>query len=184
MRVASRNDPRPATEIAHEVDALRDARHGTSESLGHIHFRMRTLLSYVGGDSLPFGAELRAAEYATPALPPPSPWLGAAVPAEPLVAAQSDSVMEQGDGDDRAHAGRAADVLATVTPGDTVAVRWWVVQTLGVDRQWRQRVVLALGKPLAITHADAVGALYIAVTPLSRTGMAGTPALYRVEGDG
>lgn len=180
MRVASRNDPWPASEIAREVDALRDARHGTTESLGHIHFRMRTLLSYVGGDSLPFGAELRAAEYATPALPPSSPWLGATVPAEPLVVAQSDSVMEQGDGEARPRP--AGDVLATVTPGDTVAVRWWVVQTLGADRQWRQRVVPASGKPLAIMQGDAVGAQYIAVTPLSRTGMAGAAALYRVPG--
>src|SRR5437763_3110904 len=106
MRVGSRTDPWPSDEIAHEVDALRNARRGTSESLGHVHFRMRTLLAHVDNDTATFGAELRAAEYATPALPPASPWLGSAAPAEPkLVIPLAAPPMQTGDGDDRRRAG-------------------------------------------------------------------------------
>ena len=180
MRVGSRYDPWPADEIAREVDTLRAARQGTLESLGHIHFRLRTLAERLSGsDSATFGDELRAEEYATPALPPASPWLGDARPAQPLLGAPDEAPGSQngssGDGVATTEPARAA---LTVTPGDSVVVRWWVIQTLGIDQHWRERLVQADGRPLALSAADTVGARWIAVTPISRTGVAGTPALW------
>jgi len=181
MRVDSRNDPWPADEIAHEVDALRAARHGTTESLGHAHFRMRTLLAHLGSDTLTFGAELRATEYATPALPPASPWLGDAIPAEPKIVAPADTTIQQSEsGQDRAGEASLSHAALVAIPGDSVAVRWWVVQSLGKDQQWSQRVLPATSEPLSLTVADAFGAEWVAVTPISRTGVAGAAVLRHV----
>lgn len=181
MRVGSRNDPWPMDEIAHEVDALRDARHGTTESLGHVHFRMRTLLSYVGSDTMTFGQSLRSTEYGIPALPPASPWLGGATPAAPRLMAPTDSAPQQlGDGEDRSRSLAAPGPVITVIAGDSLRVRWWVVQTLGADEKWRQRMLLADGQALSLGAADVIGAEWVAVTPISRTGVAGVPVLWKV----
>ena len=181
MRVDSRSDPWPSNEIAREVDALRDARRGTTESLGHLHFRMRTLLAYVDNDTLTFGASLRSSEYAIPALPPASPWLGSTMPAAPRIIAPADtSAAQSGDGDERdRQAGFASPAL--VIPGDTVSVRWWVIQTLGTDEKWRQRVAFASRSSLTLAPSDMIGAERIAVTPISRTGVAGVPAMWRPD---
>jgi uncharacterized lipoprotein YddW (UPF0748 family) len=179
MRVGSRYDPWPANEIAREVDVLRAARQGTSESLGHIHFRLRTFAERLSeGDSTTFGDELHAEEYAEAALPPASPWLGDARPAKPrLGVPEEDPELQDGSGDGPAATGTSHAVLMA-TPGDTVAVRWWVIQTLGADRRWHERLVRAAGSALALSAADTVGAQWIAVTPISRTGVAGTPAIW------
>ena len=185
MRVDSRNDPWPADEIAQEVDALRAARRGTTESLGHVHFRMRTLLAHVDDDTLTLGAELRATEYTTPALPPASAWLGAAVPAEPKILAPVDTtIQESANGDDRGGASSLTNAVLVAAPGDSVTVRWWVVQTLGKDEHWSQRVLPATSQPLSLTLADTFGAEWVAVTPISRTGVAGTPAVWHVGASG
>ena len=184
MRVGSRSDPWPSDEIAREVNALRDARRGTSESLGHVHFRMRTLLAYVDNDTSTFGAELRATGYATPALPPASPWLGGAAPAEPkLVPSPDSSPTPAGDGDDRQRTVSLTSAPLVVTPGDSVPVRWWVVQTLGADGRWSERTLLARGRsgPLTLPPSETVGAEWVAITALSRTGVAGAAAVFRVE---
>ena len=176
MRVASRNDPWPADEIAREVDALRDARRGTTESLGHVHFRMGTLLAPVAGDTMTFGASLRTTEYATPALPPASPWLGEAAPAIPRLLVPGDASV-QGDGPPSL----TSNAIVAATPGDTVLVRWWVVQTLGIDGRWMERVAPAMTAAFSVTPSDVVGAAWIAVTAISRTGVASPAALWKVE---
>ncbi|HEY7233083.1 MAG TPA: family 10 glycosylhydrolase [Gemmatimonadaceae bacterium] len=179
MRVGSRDDPWPADEIAEEVDTLRAARRGTGESLGHIHFRMRTLSARLGGETTTFGDALHTEVYAQPALPPASPWLGAARPAKPLLGAADDTGQDDanGDGPDLASASRALFVAA---PGDSVPVRWWLVQSLGMDQRWTERLVPANGQPLAVLSNETGGAQWIAVTPISRTGIAGTPAVWQV----
>ena len=179
MRVASRNDPWPADEIAHEVDALRDARRGTTESLGHVHFRMRTLLAPLEGDTTTFGAALRTTEYATPAVPPASPWLGASPPAMPRLLVPGDAQQQGASGDGAPSL--TSNALVTVAAGDTVPVRWWVVQTLGIDGRWRERVAPAMTGAFSVMPSDVVGAEWIAVTALSRTGVASPAALWKVE---
>jgi hypothetical protein len=162
------------------VDALREARRGTTESLGHVHFRMRTLWQHVGADTLTFGEVLRDAEYREPALPPASPWLGDASPALPVLEPPTSGGVRQ-TGDDGPPASSLPNAVLLATPGDTVPVRWWLVQTLGANQQWSERVVPAGGSVLTLTPTDTIGAQWIAVTAISRTGVSGAPALWRVE---
>ena len=180
MRVGARNDPWPADEIAAEVDTLRAARRGTTESLGHVHFRMRTLWQHLEGDTLTFGEELRAAVYREPALPPASPWLGGASPGLPTLEPPPANSVQQ-SGDDGPHASSLTNAYLFASAGDSVAVRWWLVQKLGADQQWRERLILSSGTPLTLTAVDTAGARWIAVTAISRTGVAGAPALWRVD---
>jgi uncharacterized lipoprotein YddW (UPF0748 family) len=179
MRVGSRNDPWSIDEIAHEVEALRTARRGTTESLGHVHFRLRTFGALVD-DSTTFGDELRAAEYSVEALPPASPWLGAASPAKPVLAPPDEELLQNGVGQDGSTVRTSARAAFVALPGDSVALRWWLVQTLGMDRRWRERLVPATGQALAVLMTETSGAQWIAITPISRTGVAGTPAFWRV----
>jgi uncharacterized lipoprotein YddW (UPF0748 family) len=176
MRVGSRNDPWPANEIEREVSALREARQGTTESLGHVHFRLRTLAQRLDGDTAVFGDELRATVYAEPALPPASPWLGDAIPAAPDVEPGPSGVLQAGAPGDGAPNDRHVAAAFVATPGDTVPVRWWLVQTLGDDGRWQDRLVPSSGGALAL-GPDLAGARWVAVTAISRTGMAGQPSV-------
>jgi len=180
MRVASRNDPWPVDEIGREVAVLRAARRGTTESLGHVHFRLGTLGVSLD-DSTTFGDELRATTYGSVALPPASPWLGSASPAKPLLApADAEILQENGSGQDGSMSSATTTRAAFIAiPGDTVAVRWWLVQSLGDDQTWHARLLPATGPTFALPARDALGSEWIAVTPISRTGVAGRAALWR-----
>jgi hypothetical protein len=177
MRVGAPNDPWPADEIAREVTALRDARRGTSESLGHVHFRLRTFAQRLEGDTAAFGDELRAEVYREPALPPASPWLGDAIPAAPSVDTLPMGVEQAGSSGDGAANDPDAATAFIAAPGDSVPVRWWLVQTLGADGHWRDRLLPATNRSLALTAADVAGANWIALTAISRTGVAGEPTI-------
>lgn len=173
MRVGSRNDPWPASEIAQEVTALRNARAGTSESLGHVHFRLRTFAQRLDGDTAAFGDELHEAVYREAALPPASPWLGDAIPAAPVLGVGPRGIEQAGaPGDGAAGDPRSAPAIVA-TPGDTVPVRWWLVQTLGSDGKWSDRLLPATDDTLALDYSDIAGARWVAVTAISRTGVAG-----------
>ena len=114
-------------------------------------------------------------------MPPASTWLGAAAPAMPALAPPTDVGVQQGSAAD--DAGRPSSLTRAVVvafPGDTVAVRWWLVQTLGTDDRWHARLLPAIDGSLALTRADTIGTAWIAVTAISRTGVAGSPAIWRV----
>jgi uncharacterized lipoprotein YddW (UPF0748 family) len=173
MRVGSRVDPWPASEIAQEVTALRDARAGTTETLGHVHFRLRTFEQRLDGDTATFGDELHEEVYREPALPPASPWLGDAIPAAPVLGTGPRGVEQSGSpGDGEPNDPHTAAAIVA-TPGDTVSVRWWLVQTLGANGQWSDRLLPARDEALALDYADIAGARWVAVTAISRTGVAG-----------
>jgi hypothetical protein len=140
---------------------------------------MRTLLAPVAGDTTTFGAALRTAEYATPAVPPASPWLGDAAPATPRLLVPGDAVQQGVSGD--GVPSLTSNALVTAAAGDSVPVRWWVVQTLGIDGQWRERMEPAMTGAFSVVPSDVVGAEWIAVTALSRTGVASPAALWKVE---
>jgi hypothetical protein len=159
---------------------MRAARRGTTESLGHVHFRLGTFGAFLD-DSTTVGDELRATTYATAALPPASPWLGSASPAKPLLAPPDDEILQQnGSGDDASVRLLDARAAFIAVPGDTVPVRWWLVQTLGSNYRWTQRLVAASGPALSLFARDTLDAQWVAVTPISRTGVAGRASMWRV----
>jgi uncharacterized lipoprotein YddW (UPF0748 family) len=177
MRVGSRTDPWSPDEIAREVTTLREARRGTGESLGHIHFRLRTFTQRLEGDTAAFGDELRDGVYRDPALPPASPWLGDAAPAAPILEPPTNGVELAGSSDESGSNEPRPAVAFTLAPGDSVPVRWWLVQLLDDDGRWRERLLPAAGDPFALSASDVAGATWIAVTAISRTGVAGQPTV-------
>jgi uncharacterized lipoprotein YddW (UPF0748 family) len=177
MRVGSRDDPWPAKEIAEEVAALRDARRGTTESLGHVHFRLRTFTLRLGGDTATFGDELRDEIYPEPAIPPASPWLGDATPAAPALGPPTRDVQQAGRPAAEAASDSSSEVAFTATAGDSVPVRWWLVQTRDSDGHWHEQLRPAMDHALALTFRDVAGASLVAVTAISRTGVAGAPTV-------
>ncbi len=82
MRVASRGAPWPVAEIPAQIRQLRGTRTGSSESEGHFHFRLAAM-----APGSPLGVRLTRDSYATAAVPPASPWLGAGAPGAPRVVA-------------------------------------------------------------------------------------------------
>jgi uncharacterized lipoprotein YddW (UPF0748 family) len=149
----------PMDAIKTQITTLRDARVANADILGHVHFRLAGL--FADGDRL---AGTLAGLYAERAIPPAYPWLGAAVPAAPAVdIVRPDSVT------------KAASF--TIAPGDTTAVRWWLIQTRGRDGVWtttlRPRGEGSLGAFAFGTNDPDE----IAVTAISPTGMASTATL-------
>jgi uncharacterized lipoprotein YddW (UPF0748 family) len=143
---------RPA-EIVEQVRLTR-AEPGAT---GNIHFSMNSLLRNRAGIS----DALRGAVYATPALPPASPWLGAAPPATPTVVVQP-----------RAETRHTRLVLhATERPA------WWLVrQRFGGD--WQVRVMRATDDVLELPWPGERAPDALAVSGVSRTGVEGAPALF------
>ncbi len=155
MRVASGASRWPASEIERQIGALRSARAGSGESQGHVHFRLKSLLEDAPGG---LGDRLAASLYATPALPPASPWLGADAPSAPQLAACTGGAAP-------------AATFRAFGPGRT---RWWYVQWRDAAGRWTARAVPAgSGVPLALGGGAAPTAVAVrAVTP---TGVEGPP---------
>ena len=180
MGVDSPRDPWAPGEITREISFLRAAREGTTESLGHVHFRLGTMSAMLPGDTIPYGDVLRATVYSEPAIPPASPWLGAARPATPLIAREGSAAGTSGGtpasgdvGDDRL---TPAAALA-VTAGDSVPVAWWLVQTLTADGRWITRLWPAHPGHIPLPPST-VATVKVVVTPISRTGVSGEPATF------
>ena len=189
MRAGSRNDPWPRDEIAREIAALREARMGTTESLGHVHFRMGIIGARLDGDSATFGELLRDAAYVDPALPPASPWLGAATPGAPRLALGREPLAELAGGApadadvDRTRGleGPGSRAVLLLAATDTVTVRWWLVQALDDDGRWATRLLPATVARLPRPAGDSTSTRWIAVTAISRTGVAGAPSLWAID---
>jgi uncharacterized lipoprotein YddW (UPF0748 family) len=148
-------------EIEAQVLQLRGARTGSDESLGHVHFRLAALRP----ERSALGARLAASAYAAPALPPASPWLGAAVPAAP------------------APAGCDAAGLR-VAAGDSVRVRWWLAQWRAWNGEWRQQLRPASDTtPVPVTFSDGAPATHLAVRAVSASGVLGAPLVLPVVVD-
>jgi uncharacterized lipoprotein YddW (UPF0748 family) len=156
MRVASGANRWPASEIERQIGGYRAARAGSAESLGHVHFRLKSLLDDAPGG---LGDRLRAGTYAAPALPPASPWLGADRPGTPGLASCGGAVP--------------AATLTAYGPGRT---RWWFVQWRDAAGRWTARTLPAAAVvPLAFSDGSRPTA--VAVRPVSPTGVEGAPLL-------
>ena len=149
-------DPWAMTEIATQITTLRDARAGSADASGHVHFRLAAL--FANQDRL---GNTLSGPYAERAIVPAFPWIDATVPAAPQV----DIVRGTG----------AASF--TIAPGDSVPVRWWLIQTRGRDGVWtttlRPHGEGALGAyAFGTTDPDEV-----AVTAIGNGGVASAPTL-------
>jgi uncharacterized lipoprotein YddW (UPF0748 family) len=150
-------EPWSTDEIATQVTTLREARVGTPEVLGHVHFRLAAL--FANSDRL--GATLSGL-YAERAIVPAFPWLGIDTPAAPQVA------VVPGDG---------AAASFTITPGDSVRVRWWLIQTRGRDSVWATTLRPAGEGKLGVFAFGTNDPDEIAVTAIGATGVASAPVL-------
>jgi hypothetical protein len=68
-------------------------------------------------------------------------------------------------------------VSISVTAGDTVPVRWWMVQTRGRDGKWETSLRPAGEGHLVATAFGTSDPDEIAVSAISPTGMASAPAI-------
>lgn len=144
-------DKWPLNEIRMQVDEVRSSRSGTAEPSGHVHFRLGALFAENGRLSKDL-----ASSYENRAVVPAFPWLGALAPAAPVVS------FVEGDGPTR----------VSITAGDTVTVRWWLIQARGPDGQWTTSVRIAGQSHIGSGAFGTTEPGEIAVTALGVSGMA------------
>jgi uncharacterized lipoprotein YddW (UPF0748 family) len=148
----------PSGEILRQIDTTRAVRAST----GVVHFQFSAL--FEDRDSI--ATRLATGPYAMPALVPAVPWKGNAVPTTPAIAIAST---------------RGTDMLVIARrPPDEI--RWWAIQARAGAR-WVTRLVEAATTSIAVRTLAINGdaAETIAVTPVSRTGVAGVPISIRVR---
>ena len=143
-------------EIGAQIDALRESRAATNEPSGHVHFRLGAL--FANDDRL---AKNLGSDYRDRAVVPAFPWLGTTAPAAPVV------TIVDSDGPTR----------FSITPGDTVLVRWWVIQTRGKDGQWTTTVRHAGEGKLGATAFGTNDPDEVAVTALGASGVASSATI-------
>jgi uncharacterized lipoprotein YddW (UPF0748 family) len=153
-------DAWPDTEIKAQIATIRDARAGTTDPPGHVHFRLSAL--FADNDRL---ANELAPSYQDWALVPPFPWLGAQTPGTPNVS------VRPGDG----------PTTVSVARGDSVGVRWWLIQTRSANGAWTT-VLRPAGSGSAPDSFSVPDAAEVAITAIGASGMASTPALVPVGG--
>jgi Uncharacterized protein conserved in bacteria len=150
------HDKWPLGEIRKQIVTIRDSRAGTHDSPGHVHFRLAAL--FANDDGL---ARDLAQLYNQTALVPASPWLASRAPAAPVVS------LVNGDG----------PATFSLTPGDSVRVRWWLIQTRAPDGHWTTALRPAGEGQLGALAVGPEEATELAVTAIGMAGVASTPTL-------
>jgi uncharacterized lipoprotein YddW (UPF0748 family) len=150
------SDAWPLGEIAQQIDVIRESRIGTSDVPGHVHFRLAALLAENGQL-----AKRLSTEYSERALVPAFPWLGASSPASPEVSV----VNSEGP------------ALVVVSAGDSIAVRWWLIQARGRDGKWTSTLRSATEGQAMTESFGAADPDEVAVTAIGTTGVASTPTI-------
>ncbi|HEX5051433.1 MAG TPA: family 10 glycosylhydrolase [Planctomycetota bacterium] len=135
-------------ELSDQINLIRSA---DGAAPGHIHFSFKALRS----DAANVGGALRDRVYRAPVLAPATPWLGSTAPATPLA-------RVDGTGRERAVHWPAA--------GDA---RFVAVQVCGANG-WRTLAVVGADVGSVALPADTTA---VAVTAVSRTGVASAPGL-------
>ena len=159
--------PWPIDEIPRQIAVLRDAREGTVESNGHIHFRLGSLVSNSGPISGTLGDRLQADTYREPALTPEMPWLEGNAPAPPVA-----EITESSDGD---------RLTLRITAGDSAIVSLWVVQTRNADDEHWQTTILPSGTRELVLPDSAGPTDIVAVTAIDRVGQASSKTVLRLR---
>lgn len=151
-----------SAEILRQIDTTRVVG-AAGTATGAVHFQMTALLK----DRDAVATLLALGPYATRALVPASPWMGAAQPRTPAIAVAT---------------ALRGDVL-TIARHATDDVRWWAVQAR-IGTAWKTHVLDgALTEAPLARFADATGraAEILTLTPVGRTGVAGVPVAIRVR---
>ena len=157
-QVAVRRQGWSGNEMPAQVERLRYTRERSSESNGHIHFRMGALLR----DYHAIGERLRTTVYAEPALFPATPWLGGAPPAAPRVTPIGGDAIQ-------------------LVPGDSIHVAWWMIQTLGLDGRWRMTLRRGTERRLDFNTLGDLGGHRVAVTAVDRVGQISNGVVFDVR---
>jgi uncharacterized lipoprotein YddW (UPF0748 family) len=150
------SDRWPMSEIPRQIAEIRNARIGSADSPGHIHFRLGAL--FADNNRL---AMTLSDIYQERAIVPAYAWLGATVPAAPVVT----PVVSDGP------------PSFTIAAGDSARVRWWLIQTRGSDGAWTMNLRPAGEGRLAAGAFGTSDPDEIAVTALSPTGVASEPTI-------
>lgn len=145
-------DSWPLGEIRKEILTLRGDRTGTDDASGHVHFRLGAF--FANNDAL---ARDVAPVYRERAIVPASPWLASRAPAAPLVS------VVNAEGPAR----------FSVSPGDSVRVRWWLIQTRGRDGRWSTNLRPAGEGQLDASAFGTSDPDEVAVTAIGVAGVAG-----------
>jgi uncharacterized lipoprotein YddW (UPF0748 family) len=145
------------SEVAAQITTLREHRAGSDDAPGHIHFRLGALIA----DQDALGSSLASGAYADRALVPAAPWLGDGQPAAPVI-----NVI-----------GSDGATSFTVTPGDSMTVRWWLVQAHGRAHRWTTTIQPAASGTLSAGAFGTDDPDEIAVRAVSPTGVVGPPSI-------
>ncbi|MHB0947979.1 MAG: glycoside hydrolase family 10 protein [Gemmatimonadaceae bacterium] len=146
-------------EVEDEVTWLR-SRVDADGSTGHVHFTLGALRP----GARDVGVGLRERVYDTPALVPPSPWLGArGTLAAPTLSWRADTLV--------------------ATPNTAYPLAWWLVQRQGAGGAWETRLIRAGEGPLVLRPHELAGARVVAVSALARDMVASRPASVYVNGN-
>lgn len=153
-RVFGGSDTWPTQEIATQIATIRDARIGSADPPGHVHFRLSALLA----DGERLGKSLDATTYAEPALVPAFTWLGASPPGAPSVATSTSS-----------------SVLTMLPAGP--APRWWLIQVRAADGTWRTKLEPGTATRLPVDSLGAIAPDEVAVSAIGSSGVESDPAI-------
>ncbi|MDB4874783.1 MAG: hypothetical protein JWM41_1229 [Gemmatimonadetes bacterium] len=153
-------DAWPKGAIREQIMSIRDSRIGSPDVPGHVHFRLGALFA----ENNRLAADLLSAAYSERAIVPAFPWLGAAVPAPPVVTVTK---LLHADGPSS----------LTIASGDATRVRWWLIQTRGRDGRWTTTMRIAADAKFASNMLGTADPDEVAVTSISTTGVASLPTL-------
>jgi len=145
-------------EIGAQIERIRADATSTSSDPGHIHFRLGALTAH----DVSLGLGLHESLYANLALVPSSPWLTTAAPAMPVIewtAAQT----------------------PVATPGDSIPIAWWLVQTQADSGAWTSSLHYAGTKDLDLTTLGNLRGARIAITAIGRAGRSSPTAFIDAE---
>jgi uncharacterized lipoprotein YddW (UPF0748 family) len=146
-------DTWPTDEIQTQIETIRDARAGTADAPGHVHFRLSALLA----DNERVARSL-ANDYAQRALVPAFTWLGSSAPATPSIATNSTATLN-------------------MISGDGVAPRWWLIQVRNAGGAWTTKIQPGVATSVSMDAMADASPNEVAVTAVSATGVESDPAV-------
>lgn len=142
------------TEIPGQIEVIRELHNSLGGDPGHAHFR----LSFFDKDGSAVGRHLRATVYTEDAIPPAYPWLSDATPKAPIVDVAPSYFLH-------------VPLHVAVSPADTVAVRWWLVQIQDSHGRWTSQVYRAIEGRLTYFIVDGITSRSVSVRAVNRAGV-------------